>query len=290
MATTKQTAVQQSVLGILGKYRKQIEAVVPHYMTPDRMLGLVVGAFNQNPKLLECTPMSVLNAVVAAASIGVEIRNRSAYLIPYKTQCQLLVDYRAKIIIAERNPDIRFLPPTLVYEQDGWEYWIEDGTTHFKHTPVFEGDRTERYDKRAGKPPALRCVYVGVFVSGRLRLEVMTLAQIEAIRLRSKAGTDGPWITDYGPMARKTLVHRVFNYLPLDPQKDYGVAAIQSQELDDAYDTGKAIQPAFQVEAGDWVTPPSEPQRKEKPDPDPPTEEEMKRTERETLVREAGPR
>ena len=143
MATQKQTAVQQSVLGILGKYQKQIEAVVPRYMTPDRMFGLVTGAFNQNPKLLQCTPMSVLNAVVAAASMGVEIRGRSAYLVPYKDQCQLLLDYRAKMMLAERDPDVQFIPPTLVYPQDEWEYWIEDGIPHFKHTPVLEGDRGE---------------------------------------------------------------------------------------------------------------------------------------------------
>ena len=119
-------------------------------------------------------------------------------------------------------------------------------------------------------------------------MEVMTIDQIEAIRERSKAGRDGPWITDYGQMTRKTLVHRLFNYLPFDPVKDYGAAAVQSQDIDDAFDTGKSLTPVFQVEAGDWMTSPSEPQRKPKPNPDPPSEAEMKRTEQETLAREAG--
>ncbi len=286
MATQKQTAVQQTVLGILGKYQKQIEAVVPKYMTPERMLGLVVGAFNNNPKLLQCQPMSVLNAVVAAASMGVEIRNRSAYLVPYKDQCQLLLDYRANMMLAERDPNIQFLPPALVYPQDEWEYWIEDAIPHFKHTPVLEGDRGERYDKQRREPPNIRLAYCGAYVGGKLRLEIMTLAQIEAIRKRSKAGRDdAPWITDYGQMARKTLVHRLFNYLPFDPAKEHGAAAVQSQEIEDTFETGKPLQPAFQVEAGDFVTLPSEPQRKT---PDPPSEEEMKRTEKETLAREAG--
>ena len=40
-------------------------------------------------------------------------------------------------------------------------------------------------------------------------------AQVDQIRKRSKASGNGPWVTDYDEMARKTAVRRLCKYLPL---------------------------------------------------------------------------
>ncbi len=288
MATQKQTAVQTSVLSILGRYQKEIAAVVPESMTAKRMLGLVVAAFYNTPKLNQCQPMSVLNAVVKAASMGVEIRDQSAYLIPFGTTCQLVLDYRVKIMLAQRNPNLRFLSPTIVYPQDHWEHSIEDGITTFKHIPATEGERPTRYDTKLKQPPQIKLVYLAAFKDGRLRLEWMNLKEIEDIRIRSKAGTDGPWITDWTQMAKKTVVHRMFHYLGFDPTLEYEAAAYESQQVDTAYETREALPPAFAVKPEDWSTTPSEPQRKPQAEADPPNEEEMAQTQQETLAREAG--
>jgi len=43
----------------------------------------------------------------------------------------------------------------------------------------------------------------------------LTTDEIEAVRRRSRAADDGPWVTDWSEMARKTVVRRGSKYLPL---------------------------------------------------------------------------
>jgi recombination protein RecT len=43
----------------------------------------------------------------------------------------------------------------------------------------------------------------------------MTTAQIEAIRSRSKSKDNGPWMTDWVEMAKKTVLRRLFKMLPV---------------------------------------------------------------------------
>lgn len=73
----------------------------------------------------------------------------------------------------------------------------------------------------------------------------MTFDQIEGIRQRAKAGKDGPWVTDWEQMARKTVIHRICNYLPMSPE------LMESQDIDDAYDTGRTLPPVFEFEPED---------------------------------------
>jgi len=44
---------------------------------------------------------------------------------------------------------------------------------------------------------------------------VMTRAEVEAVRKRSRSGAAGPWETDWAEMARKTVVRRLAKYLPM---------------------------------------------------------------------------
>src|SRR5690606_21449268 len=65
--------------------------------------------------------------------------------------------------------------------------------------------------------------------------EVMTREEVERIRKRSKAADNGPWVTDYEAMARKTVVKRLCKYLPLSPEAE---AAI---EADNRRDVGQIV-------------------------------------------------
>jgi recombination protein RecT len=43
----------------------------------------------------------------------------------------------------------------------------------------------------------------------------MSKADVDKVRAQSKAGKSGPWVTHYTEMARKTVVRRLFKYLPV---------------------------------------------------------------------------
>jgi hypothetical protein len=46
----------------------------------------------------------------------------------------------------------------------------------------------------------------------------MTSDDVEEIRARSKAANEGPWVTDWGEMAKKTVLRRLLKTEPLSPE------------------------------------------------------------------------
>jgi recombination protein RecT len=52
-----------------------------------------------------------------------------------------------------------------------------------------------------------------------VHVEVMSRSQVDAIRARSRSGSNGPWVTDYDEMAKKTVVRRALKYCPLSSER-----------------------------------------------------------------------
>lgn len=58
-------------------------------MTPERLMRIVLTSSQHNPALAECTPQSVIGAVVNCATLGLEPNLLGhAYLIPYRNKKQ----------------------------------------------------------------------------------------------------------------------------------------------------------------------------------------------------------
>ncbi len=53
---------------------------------------------------------------------------------------------------------------------------------------------------------------------GEKQSAVMTLAEVEAIKKRSKSGGSGPWVSDFDEMAKKTAIRRHSKRLTLSPE------------------------------------------------------------------------
>jgi recombinational DNA repair protein RecT len=76
----------------------------------------------------------------------------------------------------------------------------------------------------------------------------MSRRQIDAIRARSRAKSDGPWVTDYPEMARKTAIRRLTKFLPMSIELatavhlDTQAAMGESQALDSVL-TGELVYP-----------------------------------------------
>lgn len=66
---------------------------------------------------------------------------------------------------------------------------------------------------------------VAHFKDGGHYIDVMSKAEVDDIRRRSKTPNNGPWVTDYEAMARKTVIRRAFPYLPVSVQTEQDVAA-----------------------------------------------------------------
>jgi recombinational DNA repair protein RecT len=112
-----------------------------------------------------------------------------------------------------------------VYEGDDFEYSY-GFDIQLKHIP--KGARG------AGKEKLTHVYAYAVAPNGEKYLEVMDKEQIEEIRLRSDSGKKnvGPWFTDYPEMARKTVIRRLYKYLPKGKNHEAVSEAINLDEAE----------------------------------------------------------
>ena len=172
-----------------------------------RMVQIAIAAAVKNPAILRCNPETVMTSIMQAAELGLEPGGAlgEGYLVPYGATCQFIPGYRGLISLARRSGQIVSIEAHLVYEKDDFDF--EHGLdSYLKHKP-YMGDEDRG---------AIRAVYaIAKLKGGGKQYEVMTKGDIEAIRKRSKSSSNGPWSTDYGEMARKTVIRRLFKYLPV---------------------------------------------------------------------------
>jgi recombination protein RecT len=203
MMTTKDKIA--TVRQLVERQLPEIRRAVPRGIDPQRFARVALTTFQNVPALLDCTPASLLGAVMQAAAWGLELDPvlGMAYLIPYREKCQLIIGYQGLIELARRSGDVRNVIARAVYANDKFEYRY--GTTEVCiHEPFRGAERGE-----------LAFVYaVASLATGEKVFDVMDMHEVERHRDRSMAKNSGPWKTDYEAMAKKTVVRRLCKFLP----------------------------------------------------------------------------
>lgn len=172
---------------------------------PARKRAEALIAFSRNPKLAECSDVSLARAVIKSAQLGLDCSGNTAqgYLVPYGNGCEFVTGYRGLIDLAVTGGAVRDIDAQVVYK--GEEFEILLGTDpHIAHGPAREGGRGE-----------VDGVYaIATLPGGDKRVEWMTTPEIEAIRQKSRGKNQAPWRDHWGEMARKTVIRRLCKYLP----------------------------------------------------------------------------
>lgn len=213
MGTAVATAstAQRAFNMMLEKAKGSIEQHAINGVPVERIIAGAKLVTAMNPVLLQCSAQSVMIGVYQAARLGLEMGGPlgRAYLVPFKGQAQLIVGYKGLIELALRSGRITSLMARVVREGD--EFAIVQGTTEtILHKPVIP----PKLDAD-GKPAPVVLVYaVAQLATGGWVFDWMPVHEIEVIR----AGRDGPWATDWEQMARKTVIRRLSNVLPLTPE------------------------------------------------------------------------
>lgn len=236
-----QTAVVQAaknpttLLGMIRQpnFQKQMALAMPKSMTPDRLTRIVMTECRKTPALLKCAPESFYGAVLQCAALGLEPGSAlgHCYLLPFgngkdkqgRPNAQLIIGYRGMIDLARRSGQIVSLQAYCVHEQDTFNYKL-GLDPDIEHIPASVADR--------GK---VTHVYaVAKLKGGGVQFEVMSRAEIEKVRSTSKAGNSGPWASHWDEMAKKTVIRRLFKYLPVS------IEAVRAVEIDEKTDRGEA--------------------------------------------------
>lgn len=200
---------------------------------PRTLARIAFHSVERNPRLLDCTPTSFLNALLECAQIGLEPDSTlgQAFLVPMRnnragvTECQLWPGYKGLLLLAYRSRFVKNIYVRSVYDGDYYEF--TDGTTpSVKHRRAPSNTRGE-----------LTHVYgVVQLTTGGMMIDQMDRAEIEAVMKQSPAIRGGanqtPWHTNFDAMAEKTLAKRLCKWIPQSPDLGRAIA------MDDRAETG----------------------------------------------------
>lgn len=203
-----------------------LQAVLPKHVSADRLMKIALGALRTTPRLMECTVESLMGAVLWCAQLGLEPNTPlgHAYLIPFKKkgkmEVQCIIGFKGMLDLARRSGQIVSIAAHEICENDEFDfaYGLDE---KLEHKPALNnrGDVIAYYA-------------VAKLQGGGYAFEVMSVDQVNAIRDRegSNAWKDewdngrptgkrtkasSPWWDHPIEMGRKTVIRRLFKYLPI---------------------------------------------------------------------------
>lgn len=238
----------ESLKQFLMRASESIAGVLPKHLTAERVARVALLAVDRDHtgKLKSCSPSSILGSIMQASQLGLEIGGAAghAYLVPYWDKnlklptgkrggyaAQFIPGYRGLVHLVWRAASID-IDADAVYEADEFD-WSRGTDAHLTHRRSMDADR--------GKP---LCYWaMARLEDGRRKFEIMSLAQVEAIRDRGgKPPGHSPWKTDFDEMAKKTVAKRLIKWLPIVDDK-----------LHDAIDVDNRIETGDLIDYGDVI-------------------------------------
>lgn len=219
-------AKTNTVRNLLEKSRDQIMMALPKHMEVDKLIRVVMTNIQQNPKLLECTPISLVGAVMQSAQLGLSLDPilGHAYLVPRRnnkkgaTEANFQVGYKGLIELMMRSGKVEAVTAHIAYSNE--EVTLEFGVDEkLLHTP---------------KPPSERGEMVGVYAvaflpNGRTKFEWLWKEDVDKIKKFVQASY-GPWVDHEDEMIRKTAVRRLAKFSPLSIELTKAVAIDEMNE------------------------------------------------------------
>ena len=278
-AASRKTAAEAGS-GTVKKFfeanRGTLEALLPKHFDSERMLKLALGALRTTPKLSGASLASLLGSVVTCAQLGLEPNTPlgHAYLLPFdkrekqgnqwvttETQVQVIIGYKGMLDLARRSGQIVSIAAHEVCENDDFRfaYGLDEELFH-RPSMKDRGVVTGFYA-------------VAKLVGGGHSFEFMGCTEVNSIRdkaaEKSRAKKDssgrpiitGPWADNYIEMGRKTVLRRLFKYLPISIESLAfantidGTAIAAPTTLDEAiYSSEEATLEAVDQETGEVMT------------------------------------
>lgn len=191
------------------------EVLVDRSINFEREAGFAIQALQGNDYALGIAMknrQSVIDAVTNIAAIGISLNpaKKQAYLVPRDGRICLDISYMGLLDLAVDSGSIRWGQARLVYQADTFEVQGVDREPIHRFSP-FARDR--------GDVVGVYCVVKTA--DGDYLTEAMSTEEVNEIRDRSSAWKawiknkrSCPWVTDWGEMAKKTVVKRASKYWP----------------------------------------------------------------------------
>jgi len=209
---------------LMVKMKGEIHSALPSQLSSERFQRVALTAFNSNPKLQNCEPMTFIAAMMQSAQLGLEPNTPlgQAYIIPYKVKgidkVQFQIGYKGLLELAHRSGKIKTLYAHEVREND--EFDIDYGLQqNLIHKPLLKGDR--------GKVIGYYAVYH--LEPNGYNFIFMTHDEVmEHGKKYSKSFEGGVWEKQFDSMAKKTVIKKLLKYAPLSCEMQKAVVFDES--------------------------------------------------------------
>jgi recombination protein RecT len=206
----------QTLKTLFEKSKGSIAAVLPKHLTPERMIKIATSAASRTPDLLDCTPESVLLAVVQAGTLGLEPNTplHHCALVPLnnkhtkRKEAVLWIEYRGLCQLAYNSGEVLDIYAHTVCENDEFDFDLGTKKRILHH-----------YDIR--KPRGVSIAYYAVvkFKSGGEDFDIMSRVEVEEIRSRSMGKDSDAWVNNFDAMGEKTVIRRVLKTAPMSQDR-----------------------------------------------------------------------
>jgi len=232
---------QIDIATIDGLKAKARELMAQNGFSPEKImreLSFAMQHFAKNEYLDGATPASKLRAIVNISQVGLTLNPvaKEAYLVPRYSkdnglECVLDPSYVGLVKLLTDAGSVKSILTNVVYENDKFELNLADTVTPVKHQP-------ELINSKRGS--RIGCYSLATLGNGSKQVEWMDIEQINEIRERSegyKSWKSGKaksciWDSDYSEMCRKTVIKRIYKYLPRTQKMDLVDKAIDLSNQD----------------------------------------------------------
>lgn len=205
--TSNKPAAQDNVRSLLMSMKGEINNALPQYLPVDKFIRTSLTAINSNPKLLQCSPQSLLAAIMNSAQLGLEFNTPlgEAYLIPYGNQVQFQIGYQGLLKLAHNTGQFKRITAKEVHENDDFD--INYGTGEIHHSPVIRGES------------GVVIGYYAVYETKEGGRDSFYMSKEDAEAYGKKFSKsyykkDGPWQQNPDAMAKKSCIIQVLKYAP----------------------------------------------------------------------------
>lgn len=189
----------------------QIEDMLGDVMSFARFKRTAIMSAEKNPKLLRCTPQSLIGTITGSAVLGLEMDGVTgqAFPVPFAGVAQLVIGYKGYNTLAGRSGYT--ITGDVVLEGDNFEFDL--GRAFISHTYPLS------------RPATARVIGAWALMSSNSAppaLVVMPLAELEAVKNAAPAvkhKVQTPWTAGpigYAAMCSKTAKRRLARVAPLN--------------------------------------------------------------------------
>lgn len=240
----KEPEKKQTFSVALASSLNEVSTALPSGFNTTRFVQNAVALMNDNDNLADFAKKhgtnQIMNGLVLGAIQGLDFYNKECYLIPRGNKLDFQKDYKGvvKIIKKYSIEPVEDVYAKLIRDGDEFEEVIIGGRQSFNFKPKFLNNND-----------IIGAFAVVLYKNGTLKYEVMSKDDIESCRKASKMPNGNSWKNFYGEMAKKTVIHRLKKWIPMEFENPKQQSLFVDEDLQVETDIEKQVANEIEVNA-----------------------------------------